>query len=111
MDIDAGKLSKRIQIIRVKATRNGNGYETREETVIRSPWAQFSQTSGTEVAKNGGDFGDVKVRFLIRWSPTVISRKDIVRYNGNDYQIEYINGYGDSHEYMELWCSRVTLGG
>lgn len=111
MDIDAGKLNKHIQIIRVKTTRNNNGYETREETVIRSPWAQFSQTSGTETVKNGGDFGDVKVRFLVRWSPTEISRKDIVRYAGKDYEIEYINGYGDGREFVELWCSRVTLGG
>lgn len=54
---------------------------------------------------------EVKVRFLIRWSATPISRKMIVRYAGKDYQIEYLNGYGDTMEYMELWCSLKTLEG
>jgi hypothetical protein len=51
------------------------------------------------------------VRFLIRWSDTMLTRKMVVRYNGADYNIEYINGYGDSMEYVELWCSRATLEG
>lgn len=111
MDIDAGKLNKRIQIVRVEQIRDSDGYYTGKKTVIREPWAQFSQTSGTEIVKNGAEFGEVKARFLIRWSQTKISRKDLVRYAGNDYQIEYINPYGDSREYLELWCTRTTLGG
>ena len=111
MNIDASHLNKRIQIVRIQTTRDKDGYPKNEETVIRTPWAQFSQTSGTEIVRAGAEMGEAKVRFLIRWGRTEISRKDIVRYNGKDYQIEYINGYGDSHEYMELWCSRVTMGG
>lgn len=111
MDIDAGKLNKQIQIIRETFVENENGYRTATRTVIRSPWAQFSQPSGTEVVKAGAEFGEVNARFLIRWSKTQISRKDLVRYAGNDYSIEYINPYGDSREYLELWCKLVTLGG
>lgn len=111
MDIDAGKLNKRIQIIRVEQVRDSDGYSTTKERVIREPWAQFSQTSGTELIRSGAEMGEVKVRFLIRWSKTEISRKDRVRYAGKDYQIEYLNGYGDSREFVELWCSRVTAGG
>ena len=54
---------------------------------------------------------EVKARFMIRWSRTKLSRKMIVRYGGNDYQIEYINPYGDSKEYVELWCSLLTMEG
>lgn len=111
MQINAGRLDKKIRIIRINRERDADGYEVNTETVVREPWAQFSQTSGTELEKAGADMANVKVRFLIRWSATPISRKMIVRYGGADYEIEYVNGYGDSMEYMELWCSRKTLEG
>lgn len=111
MDIDAGKLNKRICILTVEKKRNPNGYETVKETVVREPYAQFSQTSGTELVKANADMSEVRVRFLIRWSKTPLSRKMIVRYADNDYEIEYINAYGDNREYVELWCRRQTLEG
>lgn len=109
--VDSSRLNKRIQIIRVTTERDADGYEVRRESVIRSPYAQLSQVSGTELVKNEASMADVKVRFLIRWTETPLSRKMIVRYKGEDYQIEYINSYGDSMEYVELWCSRLTLEG
>ena len=111
MKVNAGDLNKRIKIIKVTKSKDKDGYETVEETVVRAPWAKFSQTSGTELVKSDADMSEVKARFLIRWSRTKISRKMIVRYGGNDYQIEYINPYGDSKEYVELWCSLLTLEG
>ena len=111
MEVNAGKLNKRIEIIQIEKELDRDGYETVKETVVRRPWAQFSQTSGTELAKANADMSEVMVRFLIRWSSTPMSRKMVVRYAGDDYEIEYINGYGDSREYVELWCSRLTLEG
>lgn len=111
VNIDSSKLNKRIEIIQLTKERDADGYERTRETVIRRPWAMFSQTSGTELVKAGASVAEVKVRFLIRWSTTPLSRKMIVRYAGTDYQIEYINGYGDGHEYVELWCGLRTLEG
>lgn len=111
MNIDASQLNKRLQIIRVETVRDADGYETRTERVLRSPWGQFTQPSGTEIVRSGAEFSEIKGRFLIRWTATEISRKDLVRYAGQDWEIEYINPYGDSREFMELWCSRTTLGG
>ena len=111
MEVNAGKLNKRIEIIQIEKELDRDGYETVKETVVRRPWAQFSQTSGTELTKANADMSEVMVRFLIRWSSTPMSRKMVVRYAGDDYEIEYINGYGDSLEYVELWCRRLTLEG
>ena len=111
MNIDASHLNKRLQIVRVAVTRDPDGHQSRTETVVRSPWGQFSQISGTELLKNGADLAEVKGRFLIRWTATKISRKDLVRYNGQDWEIEYVNPYGDSREYVELICKLQTLGG
>ena len=111
MEVNAGKLNKRIEIIQIEKELDRDGYETVKETVVRRPWAKFSQISGTELTKANADMSEVMVRFLIRWSSTPMSRKMVVRYAGDDYEIEYINGYGDSRESVELWCRRLTLEG
>ena len=111
MDVNAGKLNKRVEIVRSTTTQDADGYVTPTETVIRRPWAQFSRVSGTEALRQGADMGDVKARFLIRSSHTAISRKDRVRYNGADYEIEYVNDYGDSGAYTELIARKLTAGG
>lgn len=104
MHVDAGQLNKRIQIIRLSEETDPNGYPIQGETVVHRCWAKFSQISGTEAVKANADFADLKVRFLIRWPKPSIDRKMIVRYNGADYEIEYINGYGDSRQYLEIWA-------
>lgn len=111
MNVDAGALNKRIQILRVQTVKDADGYERRTETVVRSPWAQFSQTSASTLVQANADMGETRGRFLIRWSPTVLSRKDLVRYAGQEWEIEYINPYGDSREFVELLCKRTTLEG
>lgn len=111
MVVDAGELNQRIQIIRVATVQDSEGYRTRTETVIRTPWARFSQTSGTELLRSGADLSEVHGRFLVRWTRIPLSRKDLVRYRGQDWEIEYINPYGDSREYVELLCKRTTLEG
>lgn len=111
MKVNVGDLNKKIKIIKITKAKDKDGYETVEETVVRTPWAQFSQISGTTLVKADADMSEVKARFLIRWSRTKLSRKMIVRYDGDDYSIEYINSYGDSKEYVELWCSLLTLEG
>ena len=110
MYVDAGQLNKHIEIIRLSTTPDADGYTTPTETVIRRPWAQFSRVSGTEALRTGADMGDVKVRFLIRSGHVAISRKDRVRYKGADYEIEYVNDYGDRGEYTELIARLLTAG-
>lgn len=94
MFVNAGELNKRIQIYR----KNG------EPLLVHTCWAKFSQTSGTTVQKAGADWGEVKVRFLIRHTKKELDRKMFVRYADADYEIEYINTYGDSRQYIEIWC-------
>lgn len=109
MYIDAGQLNKRIQIIRLPAEEDADGYPVGGETVVHRCWAKFSQVSGTEAVKANADFTDLKVRFLIRWPRVPIDRKMIVRYNKADYEIEYINGYGDGRQYLEIWARWTGL--
>lgn len=111
MYVNAGELNKRIEIFR-KLEPEADGYlpEGAEPVPVRKCWAKFTQTSGTELAKANADFGEVKARFLVRYTRTKIDRKMFVRYRGNDYEILYINPYGDSGEYLELWCKWFSPG-
>lgn len=112
MYINAGELNKRISIYR-KPELDEDGYlpENPELVLIHTCWAKFSQTSGTELVKSNADMSEVKVRFLIRWTSRPVDRKMIVRYKGLDYEIVYLNTYGDSGEFMEIWCKWLSNKG
>lgn len=111
MYMNAGALDKRIDIYH-KPQLEADGYlpDDPQPALVRSCWAQFTQTSGTELVKANADMGEARVRFLIRYTQTPIDRKMFVRYRGDDYEILYINAYGDSREYTELWCRWLTEG-
>lgn len=113
MDINAGELNQRITIYRRTEERNGAGYldPPKDPEPVRRCWAKFTRISGTELLKADADMGQVKVRFVIRWSKTLIDRKMFVRYGQQDYEIEYVNDYGDSHQYIELVCKLTGTGG
>ena len=109
--MEIGKLDKKIQIIRlVEGGRDAEGFEIPpSEEIVRQPWAQVSQTSGSEQLKSGAAFLMDKKRFLIRYSNRPINEDMFIRYAGRDYDINLINTYGDNHEYTEIWCEGREL--
>lgn len=112
MYVDAGELNKRISIYQKPALEK-DGYLSEEPkpVLVHTCWARFSQISGTEMMKNNADFGETRVRFLIRYTRKEIDRKMYVRYQKKDYEILYVNTYGDSGEYMEIWCKWLSNEG
>lgn len=108
MRVNAGELNKRIGIYAVHAEQDTDGYVTEKKSLVRSCWAKVSQSSITELRKANADMAEVQLRFLIRWSKTPIDRKMRVCYDGRDYEIKYINPYGDSKEYVEILCNLLT---
>lgn len=111
LNVDAGALDKRIEIIQRVTTYDDARYETTEDKLIHRCWAQFSRQSGTESLRQGADLGMVKVRFLIRTPPVKISRVYLVKYNGDTYNITYVNQYGDRGGFTEILAELRELGG
>lgn len=110
MNVNPGELNKKINIILPSAAEDADGYSTGSPTtVLSNRAAKFSRTSGTELTKANADFSDVKVRFLIRYTSTAITRKMLVVYRGAEYEIDYVNDYEDKHEYIEIFASRKTV--
>ena len=102
MHVNAGELNRRIQICRNVKTKTAGNYDVTQEELVLGCWAKVSRMSGTEMMKAGADFGEEKVRFLIRRPVKAIDRKMFVRFEGRDYQIQYINDYG-GRAYLEIW--------
>lgn len=112
MHIDAGKLSKRIRFLRKTTKKDADGYDVPgEPELVLETWAQYSQTSGTELVRAGAEFGEAKVRFLTRYYADIQDRRLMIRYDGRDYDILYLNSYGDEKTYTEYWCERYTQEG
>jgi SPP1 family predicted phage head-tail adaptor len=109
MQIDPGELNKKISIYSKPSGKDADGFSSGSLSLVLSCWAKVTRTSGTEIVKSGADLADIKTRFLIRYPKASITRKMVVRY-GVDYEIEYVNDYGDSHEYIEIIASRITTG-
>ena len=112
MRVNPGTLNKRIDIVQVVRKQDDDGYWTEPtDELIHHCWAQFSRTSGKEARQSDADYSETNVRFLIRWTSKELSRKMIVRYAGARYEIQYLNDYGDRHEYIEIVAKLLTLEG
>lgn len=105
MNINPGELNKKIQIVRKNSdSRDADGYPMEQIEAIRECYAKFTQQSGSEIQKDDSEFGNAKTRFLVRHSSIAINTDMYVLYSGRYYDIQYINTYGDSGEYAEIWC-------
>lgn len=109
MQVNPGDLNKRIAIVRKTRKQDENGFWIDSEEVIRQCWASFKRTSGTEAMKSGADFSSVRARFLVRYSKAKILKNDIVKYNNDNYEVEFVNNYNDSNEYIEIWCKLESV--
>jgi SPP1 family predicted phage head-tail adaptor len=109
MNVNPGKLSKKIEIYATTKTIDADGFPTEAPVLFHSCYAQFSRISGTEMIKASADFAETKVRFLIRHTKKAITRKMTVKYAGDDYQIDYLNDYGDDHKYIEIIAGRIGV--
>lgn len=110
MNVNPGELKKTIQIMKKKSGRDKDGYPETGDEVVRECKASFKRTTGTETVKANADFGQIKARFLIRYTSQPITRKMFVRYNNENYNIIYVNDYEDKHEYIEIWTDIVEVG-
>lgn len=111
MNIDPGELNKKIQIIQIMdgESYDDEGLPIRDEKTVRTCWARVTNSSGTELVRAGSEFAEAKKRFLVRYAPAPITTAMVVRYQSEadgqpaDHRILYINPYGDSREYLEIW--------
>ena len=112
MNVDPGELNKRIEIVLPEKEKSNAGFQQNKgEKVIRKPYAKVTRTSIKETVLDGSETAVTKCRFLIRYADIPITNKMFIKYNGLYYHIEYVNDYGDSHEYMEIMTGMGVTDG
>lgn len=102
MNVNPGELNKRIEIVRMETSYDGEGFPVTRERVIRRPWAKVTQNSAKEKFLAGTEMSDVKMRFLIRYSGTELDEDMLIRYKNDLYTITMIHNYSESNEYVEI---------
>ena len=94
--MDIGRLDQRIEIRRNVTTDLGAGDQSSAWATIATLWATARPLTGSE-----GDQGDSveavrRVRFTLRRTsvPASVTEKDVIRWQGRDHNIRYINDSG-----------------
>ena len=107
MLINPGNFDKRIKIVRYELQKDADGFEQKVEIVVLMTWAQVTNTSGTEILRSNSDFSEVKTRFLMRTPKLNLDKDMVIKFDGNAYNIVYINDYGYNKRYTEIMAELV----
>ena len=108
MQINPGIFNKKIKIIKRVISKDPDGFPIMEDVVVTSTWAQVSNTSGTELQKANSDFAQTKTRFLMRTPKAALDHEYTVKFNGNQYNIIYVNDYYHDGKYTEIMAELVV---
>ena len=107
MLINPGNFDKRIKIVRYELQKDADGFEQKVEIVVLMTWAQVTNTSGTEILRSNSDFSEIKTRFLMRTPKLELDKDMVIKFDGNAYNIVYINDYGYDKRCTEIMAELV----
>ena len=106
--INAGEYNKRITIYQVIEQEDDGGFKAKAETVILSVYANVKTTKGFTLIASNTDFEKAYTNFTIRFPKTEVTRDMMIRYNGKDYTIEYLNNVDEANVELEIQAKEVT---
>lgn len=106
--INAGKYNKIIEIYEITRDKDAAGFPANVETLILTTYAEVKTTRGYTLIVNDTDFEKAFTRFTIRYPVTELNRKMIIKYNGKDYSIEYLNNIDDKNVELEIQAKEIT---
>lgn len=107
MQINPGSFDKKIEIIKYEVRKDSDGFENKKEITALNTWAQVTNVSGAEVLRSNSDFAEVKTRFLMRTAKTILDKDMYIKFNGDIYNIVYINDYFYDKKYTEIIAELV----
>lgn len=107
--MNPGRLNKKIEIYKNKTGQDDYGEPINEKETILNCYASIKNKSGTEQFKTNTPFGKVVTSFLIRYSKVkTIDNTMKISFNGNDYNIVYIDNYNFSNQWLEITAEKVV---
>lgn len=106
--INAGKYNKKIKIYVVQVVEDARGFQTKQKTLVLSPYASVKTTKGYILIANGTDFEKAYTNFTIRYPKTEINRDMLIEFHGKEYSIEYLNNVNEESVELEIQGKEVT---
>ena len=94
--MDAGKLDRRVTILRYSMTRNADNEPIETWSDLATVWASKKDISDGEKVRAAQIGASLSTRFQIRWSSLVadVNPKDRLRYGGRTYEIVGVKELG-----------------
>ncbi len=106
--INAGKYNHKITIYSVNIVTDADGFQSKEKTVVLTPYANVKTTRGYTIIKNNSNFEQAYTNFTIRYPKTTITRDMLIEFRGKTYTIEYLNNINESCVELEIQAKEVT---
>ena len=106
--INAGKYNRKISIYQTTVVKDSAGFQTKQRTLVLSPYAHVKTTRGMTLIRNNTDFEKAYTNFTIRFPVTPINRDMEIEFNGKLYTIEYLNNVDEANVELEIQAKEVT---
>jgi SPP1 family predicted phage head-tail adaptor len=105
---NAGQYNKKIKIYSTKVVTDKDGFQSKEKTLVLSPYAKVKTTKGMTLIRNNTDFDKAFTNFTIRYPVTEINRDMLIEFRGKTYTIEYLNNVDEMNVELEIQAKEVT---
>ncbi len=102
MHIKIGDLDKRIQIWTFDKEKL-YGEVIKTPKLLLECWAKTFNKSGTEVYQAQATWSNLITHFIIRYRKDIEIKTNMeIKFNDLTYDIQYVNNYNYSNEYLEI---------
>lgn len=106
--INPGEFRFPIEIKRSVIEKNTDGIPTEVWYTLLKTRSKIINGNGDEYSQALGTGAKSEKTFYIRYTPKhLLSDKDMIIYNNQDFNIKYINNIKEMNKYLEIRCKRV----
>jgi len=105
--MNPGKLNQRIKIHKTGTGYDDYGEPLDTKTLVHECWASVRNKSGTEQFKSVTPFSKVVTSFLIRYTKKAIDTTMKIEFQGEEYNIIYVDNFNFSNEWIEITAEKV----
>lgn len=105
--MNPGKLNKKINILKSVSGFDDYGEPLDTTEQVHRCWASVKNKSGKEQFESVTPYSTTVTSFLIRHSKKIIDTSMTIEFEGNKYNIIYIDNYNFSNKWVEITAELV----
>lgn len=106
--INPGRLNQRIKIYKTGTGYDDYGEPLDDKIDIHECWASVRNKSGKEQFQTNTPYAKTITSFLIRYTKKAIDTTMKIEFQGEEYNIIYVDNFNFSNEWIEITAEKVT---